>query len=77
MQSHLASATVGVLLGSAVRDAVEPVITFVGGTAAVVSAASCVLEWSKDDPQWDRAMGHGAVAGALIGAGLLLVDAAS
>jgi len=66
-----------IVAGSAIREAAEPIVTFIGGAAAVCSAALCVHEWSKDEPRWEQAMGHGAVAGALIGAGLLILDAAS
>jgi hypothetical protein len=63
-----------VMLASLVREAAEPVITLVGGSAALFSAVSCVREWAKDDPQWDQAMGKGAVLGALAGAVLLVLD---
>ena len=66
----------GVLLGSVIQEAAEPIITLIGGTAALGSALACVHEWSKDEPQWDQAMGTGAVLGAVAGAALLLLDTA-
>lgn len=72
----MTSVAAGVLLVSVVQEAAEPIITLIGGTAALGSALACVHQWAKNEPRWDQAMGTGAALGALVGTGLLLLDTA-
>jgi hypothetical protein len=63
------------LVGGVVADTAEPVFTFVGGGAAVGASLFCAFAFSfTDEPHYGRVTGEGTVAGALVGAALLLVD---
>lgn len=57
-----------------VADTVEPVLTFVGGGAAVGAALYCAWEAKRAEPDYGHASGQGTVIGAIVGAAVLLLD---
>ena len=64
------------VIGGFIADAAEPVFTFIGGGAAVGAAVFSTFAFSfSDEPDYGHAAGEGTVAGALLGAALLLADA--
>lgn len=64
------------VVGGAVAETAEPVFTFVGGGAAVGASLFCAFAFSfAEEPHYERITGQGSVAGAFVGATLLLVDA--
>lgn len=68
-------ALVSVIAG-VIADNVEPVLTFIGGGAATgVALTNAYLLSFTNEPDFAKGTALGGVAGAIIGAGLLLVDA--
>jgi len=64
------------IIAGVIADAAEPVFTFVGGGAAVGAALFCAFAFSfTEQPDYGQATGQGSVAGALVGAAVLLTDA--
>lgn len=55
-------------------ESVQPLVTALGGGAALGSVLAFALEMRSDKPKWDRAAAYGSVGGALFGAFLLVVD---
>lgn len=68
-------ATLTVVAG-VIADNVEPVLTFIGGGAATgVALTNAYLLSFTNEPDFAKGTALGGVAGAIVGAGLLLVDA--
>jgi|AntDryMetagUQ889_1029465.scaffolds.fasta_scaffold64538_1 hypothetical protein len=65
--------TLSVIAG-VVADTAKPVFTFVGGGAAVGAALWAAWAMRADKPDYGHALGEGTVYGAVVGAGLLLLD---
>lgn len=64
------------VLAGAIAENVEPVLTFIGGGAAVGAAFYNAYELATSDaPDFGRSTGIGGIAGALLGGVVLLADA--
>jgi hypothetical protein len=55
-------------------QSVETVTAVIGGCAALGSVLMCAREIRRDERQWDAAIGWGSVGGALVGAGILVIE---
>jgi hypothetical protein len=62
---------------SPLLQTVETATSVIGGCAALGSILMCAREAVRDEPQWDAAIGWGSIGGALLGAGILLIDIGS
>ena len=71
--SHLAVAAAGVIAGTTLSEATDPLVRTVGGWASFGGAAMCAWEATRDEPRWER-VGYGTAGGAAIGSLILLSD---
>jgi hypothetical protein len=74
LSSHLAAAAAGLIAGATLSETTDPLVRTVGGWASFGGAAMCAWEATRDEPQWERAVGYGTAGGAAIGSLILLSD---
>jgi hypothetical protein len=72
--SHLAATAAGVIAGATLSESIDPLFRAIGGGAGCGTALMCAWEMRRDDPNWERAAGRGAVFGGVAGGLLLLHD---
>jgi hypothetical protein len=74
LPSHLAAVAAGIAAGTTLSEATDPLVRTIGGWASFGGAVMCAWEATRNEPQWERAIGFGTAGGAAIGGLVLLSD---